>query len=37
MIELEYVDWIVSAGKAETRVSRIEKALDKLRQGIRLI
>ncbi|WP_164821746.1 YdeI/OmpD-associated family protein [Paenibacillus koleovorans] len=32
----EYVDWIESARKAETRASRIEKALGMLKSGTRL-
>ncbi|MDF2815303.1 MAG: hypothetical protein K0Q81_1503 [Paenibacillus sp.] len=32
----EYINWIEEAKKAETRASRIEKAIVKLQQGIRL-
>lgn len=32
----EYVTWITSAKKAETRQSRLEKALEQLKQGRRL-
>lgn len=32
----EYCDWIESAKKAETRISRIEKAVEKLSVGLRL-
>ena len=32
----EYVDWITSAKRSETRARRIEKALDMLAEGLRL-